>query len=210
MVACNAHRFPANRSAPSGTWLLRASHANERVPEPSTSNFLAAAQEFCRESPFPSRKIIPFIVIIKTTKAKKKKKVTEVTGQGKAVLEARLKRSNGASPCTRRRPLFRDQRDRKLVKRRTPTMNTSREATNENRTIHVHIVDVVAQKEGGYTVVVQPHTGFEVTSAEVWRAALPGDYRGGTKVDRLWHLYYGEKPPYSPGSWFDLVLPDQE
>ena len=101
------------------------------------------------------------------------------------------------------------QRDRELVRPRTFTMNTSQEATNENRTIHVHIVDVVAQKEGGYTVVVQPHTGSEITSAEVWRVALPGDYRGATKVDRLWHLYYGEKPPYSPGTWIDIVLPDQ-
>jgi hypothetical protein len=96
-----------------------------------------------------------------------------------------------------------------MVKRRTLTMNTSRETTNENRTIHVHIVDVVAQKEGGYTVVVQPHTGAEITSAEVWRVALAGDYRGATKVDRLWHLYYGEKPPYSPGTWIDIVLPDE-
>jgi hypothetical protein len=88
-------------------------------------------------------------------------------------------------------------------------MNTSHEITNENRTIHVHIVDVVAQKEGGYTVVVQPHTGSEITSSEVWRVTLAGDYRGATKVDRLWHLYYGEKPPYSPGTWIDIVLPDQ-
>jgi hypothetical protein len=101
------------------------------------------------------------------------------------------------------------QRDQELVKQRTQTMNTSRELTNENRTIHVHIVDVVAQKEGGYTVVVQPHTGSEITSSEVWRATLGGDYRGATKVDRLWHLYYGEKPPYSPGTWIDIVLPEQ-
>ena len=87
-------------------------------------------------------------------------------------------------------------------------MNTSRDATNENRTIHVHIVDVVAQKEGGYTVVVQPDTGSEIRSDEVWRVALPGDYRGATKVDRLWHLYYGEKPQYSPGAWVDIILPD--
>jgi hypothetical protein len=96
-----------------------------------------------------------------------------------------------------------------MVKRRTLTMNTSREATNENRAIHVHIVDVVAQKEGGYTVVVQPHTGAEITSAEVWRVTLAGDYRGATKVDRLWHRYYGEKPPYSPGTWIDILLPDE-
>jgi hypothetical protein len=87
-------------------------------------------------------------------------------------------------------------------------MNTRSDPTKGKRKIHVHIVDVVQQKEGGYTLVVQPHSeDLDVTSEEIWRVALPGDYRGATRVDRLWHLYYGEDPGYSPGAWLDITLP---
>jgi hypothetical protein len=88
-------------------------------------------------------------------------------------------------------------------------VNTSSDATNGTRTIHVHIVDVVQQKEGGCTVVVQMPSEPEIASDEIWRLVLPGDYRGATRVDRLWHLYYGEDPGYSPGSWRDITLPDK-
>ena len=89
-------------------------------------------------------------------------------------------------------------------------MKTSSETPNEIRTLRVHIIDVVQQKEGGYTLVVQPHSeDLEITSDEMWRVALPGDYRGATRVDRLWHLYYGEDPGYSPGAWLDLALPEK-
>jgi hypothetical protein len=59
-------------------------------------------------------------------------------------------------------------------------MNTSTPgvSTKGTRTIQVHIVDVVQQKEGGYTVVVQPHSDSEITSDEIWRTALPGDFEG--------------------------------
>jgi hypothetical protein len=53
----------------------------------------------------------------------------------------------------------------------------------------VHIVDVVEQR-GGYTVVLQALSDEDITSEEIWRLAIPGDFRGATKVDRLWHLYY--------------------
>jgi hypothetical protein len=86
-------------------------------------------------------------------------------------------------------------------------MNSRSETTEESHTIQVHIVDVVQQKEGGYTVIVQPRSDSEITSDEIWQAALPGDYRGATRVDRLWHLYYGRDPGYSPGSWLDIKLP---
>lgn len=56
--------------------------------------------------------------------------------------------------------------------------------------------------------MVQPHTDSEISSDEIWRVALPGDFRGATRVDRLWHLYYGENPGYSAGAWLDLALPD--
>jgi hypothetical protein len=85
-------------------------------------------------------------------------------------------------------------------------MNTSSDSTK--RTLRVHIVDVVKQKEGGITLVVQPHSDSEINSDEIWRVALPGDFRGATRVDRLWHLYYGEDPGYLPGAWLDLAIPD--
>jgi hypothetical protein len=88
-------------------------------------------------------------------------------------------------------------------------MKTSSDPTKGARTIRVHIVDVVQQKEGGFTLVVQPHSESEINSEEVWRVAMPGDFRGATRVDRLWHLYYGEDPGYSPGAWLNLVLPEQ-
>jgi hypothetical protein len=76
--------------------------------------------------------------------------------------------------------------------------------------MHVHIVDVVQQKEGGYTLIVQPHTeDFEISSDEIWRIALPGDFQDATRVDRLWHLYYAEDPGYLPGTWIDVALPDK-
>jgi hypothetical protein len=89
-------------------------------------------------------------------------------------------------------------------------MKTSSETPNETRTLRVHVVDVIQQKEGGFTLVVQPHSeDFEITSEEMWRVALPGDYRGATRVDRLWHLYYGEDPGYSPGAWLEVALPEK-
>jgi hypothetical protein len=84
-------------------------------------------------------------------------------------------------------------------------MNTSSDSAK--KTIRVHIVDVVPQKEGGYTLVVQPHSDSEIDSDEIWRVALPGDFRGATRVNRLWHLYYGEDPGYTAGAWLDLTLP---
>jgi len=100
-------------------------------------------------------------------------------------------------------------RDRLVLSRRTATMNTRSDASDSPRTIHVHIVDVVQQKEGGWTVIVQPNSEVEIDSEKVWRAALPGDFRGATRVERLWHLYYGSDPGYARGDWLDLPLPGQ-
>jgi hypothetical protein len=88
-------------------------------------------------------------------------------------------------------------------------MSTSSDPSKGTRTIHVHIVDVVQQKEGGFTVVVQVVSDPEIMSDEIWRVALPGDYQGATRVDRLWHLYYGQNPGYSAGVWLDISLPDK-
>ena len=44
-----------------------------------------------------------------------------------------------------------------------------------------------------------------ISSEESWRLALPGDFRGATRVEQLWHLYYGEKPPCVPGDTLELV-----
>jgi len=86
-------------------------------------------------------------------------------------------------------------------------MNTSSDS-KETRTIHIHIVQVVEEKGQGYTVVIEVPADADITSEEVWRLALPGDYRGATKIDRLWHLYYGSDPGYLPG-WLDISLPAQ-
>lgn len=87
-------------------------------------------------------------------------------------------------------------------------MNTSNDPTNEAHKVHVHIVDVVQQKGEGYTVILQAFPDAEITSHETWRVALPGDFRGATKVDRLWHLYYGKDPGYSPGVSLEIDLSD--
>ena len=88
-------------------------------------------------------------------------------------------------------------------------MNASGDPTKEARKIHVHIVDVVEQKGEGYTVILQAVPESEITSHDVWSVALPGDFLGATKVDRLWHLYYRKDPGYSPGDRFDLDLPEE-
>jgi hypothetical protein len=72
----------------------------------------------------------------------------------------------------------------------------------------VHIIDVVEQRGGGYTVVLQALPDEDITSEEIWRLALPGDFRGATKIDRLWHLYYGQDPGYSPGALLDVTVPN--
>jgi len=91
---------------------------------------------------------------------------------------------------------------------RTAAMNPTGNPTKEARKIHVHVIDVVEQAGEGHTVVLQAFPDAEMTSREVWGAALPGDFRGATKVDRLWHLYYGSDPGCSPGDWLELDLPD--
>jgi hypothetical protein len=87
-------------------------------------------------------------------------------------------------------------------------MNTSSDPSKETKTIHVHIVQVVEEKGRGYTVVIEVPSDADFTSEEVWRLALPGDYRGATKIHRLWHLYYVSDPGYLPG-WLDISLPAQ-
>ena len=91
---------------------------------------------------------------------------------------------------------------------RTAAMNTTGNPTKEARKIHIHVVDVVEQEGEGHTVVLRAFPDPEMTSAEIWGAALPGDFRGATKVDRLWHLYYGRDPGCLPGDWLELDLPD--
>ena len=88
-------------------------------------------------------------------------------------------------------------------------MNTSSDLTKEARKIHVHIVDVVEQKGEGYTVILQAFPDSDITSYGMWSVALPGDFLGATKVDRLWQLYYGKYPGYSPGDWLALDLPGE-
>ena len=89
-------------------------------------------------------------------------------------------------------------------------MNTPSYPVKERHTIHVHIVDVVEQKGGGYTVVLQALSDDNITSEETWRAALPGDFQGATRVGCLWHLYYGRDPGFAPGISLEVALPGED
>jgi hypothetical protein len=77
------------------------------------------------------------------------------------------------------------------------------------RKIEAHILSVYEEKGGGYTVVAEVRPDADITSEEIWRAALPGDFRGATKTDRLWHLYYGQDPGYVPGASISIDLADR-
>jgi hypothetical protein len=85
-------------------------------------------------------------------------------------------------------------------------MNTSN-SNEETHKVMLRIVDVVAQKSEGYTVVVELPPDADITSEEMWKIALPGNFQGATRVSDLWHLYYGEKPPFSAGDTFEVKLP---
>ena len=74
--------------------------------------------------------------------------------------------------------------------------------------MRVHIVDVIERKEGGCTVVVHAPVESEKMVAQIWHSLLPGDYQGAIRVGRVWHLYYGQNPRYTPDSWIEVVLPD--
>ncbi|MBV8417522.1 MAG: hypothetical protein JO251_20160 [Verrucomicrobia bacterium] len=73
--------------------------------------------------------------------------------------------------------------------------------------IEVHILSVFEEKGEGYTVVCEVRPDTDITSEEIWRATLPGDFRGETKTDRVWHLYYGKEPEYMPGDLISINLP---
>jgi hypothetical protein len=45
-----------------------------------------------------------------------------------------------------------------------------------------------------------------VATNETWRASLPEVFRGATRIEHLWHLYYGEKPSFAPGDTFNIVI----
>jgi hypothetical protein len=84
-------------------------------------------------------------------------------------------------------------------------MNTN-EPNPGTQKITLRVIDVVAQKGQGYTVVVQLPSDSELTSEEMWKTALPGT-KGATRVSGLWHLYYYQKPPFSAGDTFEVTLP---
>jgi hypothetical protein len=87
-------------------------------------------------------------------------------------------------------------------------MNTSEDPNNAQRTMQVHIVDVIERKEGGCTVVVQAPLESDKILEEIWHTVLPGEYQGAMKVGRVWHLYYGQDPRYTPDSWINVPLPN--
>jgi hypothetical protein len=74
--------------------------------------------------------------------------------------------------------------------------------------MQVHIVDVIERKEGGCTVVVRAPVESEKMLEEIWHTVLLGDYQGAMKVGRVWHLYYGKDPGYTPDTWIEVPLPN--
>jgi uncharacterized protein YndB with AHSA1/START domain len=81
---------------------------------------------------------------------------------------------------------------------------SSRNSAQSNKIV-ARIINVVQQKGSGYTVVVELPPEADISSDESWRVSLPGDFRGATRVEGLWHLYYGEKPNSLPGDTFDII-----
>jgi hypothetical protein len=96
--------------------------------------------------------------------------------------------------------------DRGLIGARTAFMKTSRPNAG-TRKVMLRVLDVIAQKGEGYTVVVQLPRDSDITSEEMWKTVLPGDFRAATRVSGLWHLYYAAKPPFSAGNTFEITLP---
>ena len=96
-------------------------------------------------------------------------------------------------------------RDHELFQKRTAIVKSASNLEIGESGLTVKIMDVVKEKGEGYTVIVELPPNAEINSEEAWRVALPGDFRGATRVDRLWHLYYGEKPSFSAGE--TLTLP---
>jgi hypothetical protein len=84
-------------------------------------------------------------------------------------------------------------------------MNASQPGEQSISRVVARIIDVIEQKGSGYTVVVELPPEASISSEESWRLALPGDFRGATRVEQLWHLYYGEKPLCVPGDTLELV-----
>jgi hypothetical protein len=70
--------------------------------------------------------------------------------------------------------------------------------------ITARVVEVVAEKGEGYTLIVELPPHARISSEENWKVALPGDFVGATRLDSLWHLYYREKPPFSSGDTFEI------
>ncbi len=86
-------------------------------------------------------------------------------------------------------------------------MNTNEDPGNEQHTMRIHIIEVTERKEGGSTVVVQTSSGADKMLEQAWHKFLPGSYQGCLKVGRVWHLYYGRDPRYTPDSWIEVQLP---
>jgi hypothetical protein len=89
--------------------------------------------------------------------------------------------------------------------KRKASVNGPTDPEDRSASATIRIVDVVREKDQGYTVIVEVPPNAGIDSEESWKTILPGDFRGATRVDNLWHLYYGEKPAVSPGQ--TLILP---
>ena len=86
-------------------------------------------------------------------------------------------------------------------------MNGGETGEKRLKRVVARIIDVVEQKGSGYTVIVELPPDTNISTDETWRVSLPaGDFRGATRVERLWHLYYGEKPSFAAGDTYDIII----
>src|ERR1700756_754774 len=87
---------------------------------------------------------------------------------------------------------------------RTFLMSSTSNPEAGAKKITARVVEVVPEKGKGYTLIVELPPDAGISSEEMWKIALPGDFVGATRLDSLWHLYYREKPPFSSGDTFEI------
>ncbi len=68
----------------------------------------------------------------------------------------------------------------------------------------IRILDIVPQKVSGFTVVAVVSPEANLSSEEAWRTILPGSFNGATRVEKEWHFYYDDRPPFQVGDIFEI------
>ena len=76
---------------------------------------------------------------------------------------------------------------------------------NDPEAVMMQVVDIIGQMGRGYVVIVKPEPHTEMDFEENWRAVQPGNFQGAIRINGLWHLFYGERPPFSVGDTFEVA-----